>query len=216
MKEVLQKNNHLKVGLNISLHEEVADKSNYYETLLIGWKKDRFLVGDTPVLSGKPVSIPKGSYFIGHFQSYRTVYGFETSVLDVKTEPYPIIFLAYPDIVKEMYLRRHQRTKINTPASIYSIVTRNGSIMDISEGLSSGNRVFLRCRGPVLPLLCASRRPEGRTCEGCCQKCEKKVQQDPSGYRICRKFKIINTFLGWKRDEQMSLFSGMPCKIRHG
>ena len=134
MKEVLQKNNHLKVGLNISLHEEVADKSNYYETLLIGWKKDRFLVGDTPVLSGKPVSIPKGSYFIGHFQSYRTVYGFETSVLDVKTEPYPIIFLAYPDIVKEMYLRRHQRTKINTPASIYSIVTRNGSIMDISEG----------------------------------------------------------------------------------
>jgi len=134
MKEVLQKNNHLKVGLNISLHEEVADKSNYYETLLIGWKKDRFLVGDTPVLSGKPVSIPKGSYFIGHFQSYRTVYGFETSVLDVKTEPYPIIFLAYPNIVKEMYLRRHQRTKINTPASIYSIVTRNGSIMDISEG----------------------------------------------------------------------------------
>ena len=111
---------------------------------LIGWKKNRFLIGDTPVLDGKPASIPKGGYFVGHFQCYRTVYGFETSVLDVKTEPYPIVFLAYPEIVKEMYLRRHQRMKTSTTASIYKYRNEKRQHHGYQRGgLSPGNRVFL-------------------------------------------------------------------------
>lgn len=134
MKELLQKQNFLKVGLDLSLHEEVADKTSYYHTQLIGWKKDEFIIGDPPLVDGKPAVVEKGRSFVSHFQILRTVYGFETSVLDAGTKPYPIIFLAYPEVIKEMYLRRHQRTKVNTPASIYSIVTRNGSLLDVSEG----------------------------------------------------------------------------------
>ena len=58
--------------------------------------------------------------FIGHFQVFRTVFGFETSILDVGKKPFPVIFLAYPGMIKEMYLRRHKRKKINFPVTLES------------------------------------------------------------------------------------------------
>jgi len=134
MKEILKIKDYFKVGLPLSLHEEIADKTTYYQTELIGWKRNQFLVADSPLLDGRPVKISKGIAYIGHFQILRTVYGFETSVLDIGSKPFPIIFLTYPEVIKEMYLRRHKRAKINVPASIYSIVTRTGDIMDLSEG----------------------------------------------------------------------------------
>lgn len=134
MKKLLQKKDYFKVGLPLSLHEEIADKTSYYQTELIGWKKDHFLIADHPLLEGRPAEVSKGLSFIGHFQIFRTVYGFETSILDIGKKPFPVIFLAYPDMVKEMYLRRHKRLETNFPASIHSIVTRKGDIRDLSEG----------------------------------------------------------------------------------
>jgi hypothetical protein len=134
VKKILKKKDYLKVGLHLSLHEDIADKTVFYQTELIGWKRDHYLIADQPVLDGKPALLSKGLSFIGHFQLLRTVYGFETSLLDIRSKPFPIIFLAYPEIVKEMYLRRHKRLKTNVPASIYSIVKRNGEIRDLSEG----------------------------------------------------------------------------------
>lgn len=124
----------LSVGHQLSIHKDIKDMKIHHWTTLIGWKAHQFVIVDMPQNGEIAFSAKEGIVCVVRYEGLNRLYGFDTMVLKVSQYPGPLIYLKYPQIVKELSFRRHNRIKTIIPASIYNVVCNQATILDISYG----------------------------------------------------------------------------------
>lgn len=124
----------LSVGNQLTIYRDIEDAQIHHWTTLLGWKARQFLIIDMPKNDHNAFEAREGTVCLVRYEGPSKLFGFETMILKVSQYPGPLIYLKYPQIIKEMSLRRHKRIKTSIQAWIYNVVGNQAVILDISEG----------------------------------------------------------------------------------
>ncbi|MGA1875719.1 MAG: flagellar brake protein [bacterium] len=130
----------LDVGLIIFLQTKGINKDLRYRSSILGWKRGVTIIVEMPLLNGVYVSLATGCECIVRYIYNGTAYGFETVVLKSLNDPnVPLLYLAYPQKVEKIGLRRHQRVEMYLPIHIEiqgesQSQELEGNILDLSVG----------------------------------------------------------------------------------
>jgi len=130
----------LDVGLLIFLQAKGINKDIRYRSSILGWKHGVTIIVEMPLLNGAYVSLTSGCECIVRYIYNETAYGFETVVLkSLHDSNLPLLYLAYPQKVEKIGLRRHQRVEMYLPVHIEiqgesHIQELEGNILDLSVG----------------------------------------------------------------------------------
>jgi c-di-GMP-binding flagellar brake protein YcgR len=111
----------------------------------IGRKGYRYLLADLPMANGSPIFSTAGCPCVVRFLVQGVMFGFQSTVEHISFQPIPVIYLAYPDQVERVNLRKEKRVKVNLATDLRSASgeetkTVPGRIVDISH---SGCRVLV-------------------------------------------------------------------------
>jgi c-di-GMP-binding flagellar brake protein YcgR len=87
-----------------------------YGTTLLGWKEHAWLVCEWPAQLGHDTAIPGGTPCTVSYLHEGKLVGYRTDIRDTMTSPVPLLFLAFPQTVEEMHLRKHVRVSSCEPA----------------------------------------------------------------------------------------------------
>ncbi|MBH0179590.1 MAG: flagellar brake protein [Nitrospira sp.] len=106
----------LSVGLPLKISLSLDQQKLMYGSTLLGWKEHAWLVCELPsqlshvtdTLAGTPCTV---SYVLDG-----KLVGYKTEIRDLILSPVPILFLAFPQNVEEMHLRKHTRVASSEPA----------------------------------------------------------------------------------------------------
>ncbi len=106
----------LSVGLPLKISLSLGQQKVMYGSTLLGWKDHAWLVCELPsqlnhtadILAGTPCTV---SYLLDG-----KLVGYKTEIRDLILSPVPILFLAFPQNVEEMHLRKHARVSSSEPA----------------------------------------------------------------------------------------------------
>ncbi len=176
----------LDVDLGTKLLLQVDGVDSYLKTTLNGMEGDTFLMVRTPRLSGVRSKLKPGNKVIVRYLAGGSAYGFQSKILGHISEPFPLMFLSYPDIVSRNDLRKHHRVETRFSAEIHldqkklPVVVEDLSLggcrikaKRLFQSLTVGSRFFLSCNLPELEPLkhievkVRNRQEEaGRTCLG--------------------------------------------------
>ena len=99
----------LKLGLTLGGHKCV------YGTTLLGWKDHAWLVCEWPLQLGHDAAIPAGTACLVSYHHRDGLVGYRSEIRDLVTVPVPLLFLAYPQAVETMDLRKHARVSWSEP-----------------------------------------------------------------------------------------------------
>lgn len=185
---------HLTVGTQLELLEHRLRATQQYASTLIGWKPETFIIVDVSSASPESLDLPLGATLHARFERSSKLFAFETRVLSLEPKPCPLLFLSYPSLVKELAMRRHRRMRATIPVTIFSVLTNEGTILDLSEGgalvhtdteIPPGSTVFL-----------SFTLPNGDRVEHCkCWVRHTKPATAQSGYQLGLEFvDIENSF----------------------
>lgn len=122
------------VGLPISIETYYK---YYLTTHLIGWEPDAFLVTGIVQSSGKTGQLKAGERCMMRFLKEGVAYGFETKILAINFNPFPVMFSKYPKVIEQFTVRKFSRVKVNLPAQLLDGDGRfvaETTITDISAG----------------------------------------------------------------------------------
>ena len=108
----------LRTGQPIQLQLTRTDHARVY-SLLIGYLIDRAIIVTMPPLSQSDDSIAAGDTFICRAFAGRRAYAFQTDVLRVALQPFPHLYLRYPQDVKAVVIRKATRVPFERAVSIH-------------------------------------------------------------------------------------------------
>lgn len=134
-----------------------------------------YVLIDTPMELGKPLSVGKGSPAFIRFACGGVVNGFEGIVVKQYTSPSFLWALSRPAHISSTRIRQSERVSTFIPAVLATIDgSFTGVIMDLSEG---GGLFATKAEGDVVPVSCGLNftLPSGENVEGLqCQPCNIK------------------------------------------
>ena len=106
----------LTVGLALKLSLTRDQHKAMYGTALLGWKEHAWLVCEWPLQLGHSTGLPTGTPCTVSYLHDGKLVGYRTEIRDMVTAPVPLLFLAFPQTVEEMHLRKHARVSSSEPA----------------------------------------------------------------------------------------------------
>lgn len=108
----------LTVGLPLKLSFSVNGSKGMYGSTLLGWKEHAWLVCEWPLQIGHGIDIPRGTPCTVSYLHEGKLIGYRSEIRDVITAPVPLVFVAYPQTVEAMHLRKHVRVTSSEPVVI--------------------------------------------------------------------------------------------------
>lgn len=106
----------LSVGLALKLSLTLDQQKMMYGSTLLGWKEHAWLVCELPSQLGHTADILPGASCTVSYLFEGKLVGYRTEIRDLIVSPVPILFLAFPQTVEEMHLRKHARVSSSEPA----------------------------------------------------------------------------------------------------
>lgn len=125
----------LKISLTLR-----GEKATYGSTLL-GWKDHAWLMCEWPMPLGHDADIPTGTACIVSYLHDGKLVGYQSDVREMLCSPVPLLFLAFPQTVEEMHLRKHTRVTSCEPAVLIRTDTESRSMSSISSADYIGGMV---------------------------------------------------------------------------
>jgi c-di-GMP-binding flagellar brake protein YcgR len=120
MKEVIAStppaSSFLTVGLALKISLTLDQQKAMYGSALLGWKEHAWLVCEWPLQLGLMTEIPRGTPCTISYLLDGKLVGYRTEIRDMVTSPVPLLFVAFPQTVEEMHLRKHARVSSSEPA----------------------------------------------------------------------------------------------------
>ena len=105
----------LTVGHALKLSLTLPHHKAMYGSTLLGWKDHAWLVCEWPAQLGHDAEIPRGTPCTISYLHDGKLIGYRTEVRDLVTSPVPLLFIAFPQQVEEMHLRKHARVSSCEP-----------------------------------------------------------------------------------------------------
>ncbi|MEQ1792847.1 MAG: flagellar brake protein [Nitrospira sp.] len=105
----------LTVGLSLKLSLTLNGQKGMYGSTLLGWKDYAWLVCEWPLQIGHGTDIPSGTPCTVSYLHEGKLVGYRTEIRDMLTSPVPLLFIAFPQTVEEMHLRKHTRVSSCEP-----------------------------------------------------------------------------------------------------
>ena len=106
----------LTVGLSLKLSLTRGQQKTMYGTALLGWKEHAWLVCEWPLQLGRTTEILQGTPCTVSYLHDGKLVGYRTEIRDTVTSPIPLLFIAFPQTVEEMHLRKYARVSSSEPA----------------------------------------------------------------------------------------------------
>lgn len=117
----------LTVGLSLKLSLTLNGQKGMYGSTLLGWKDYAWLVCEWPLQLGHGADIPSGTPCTVSYLHDGKLVGYRTEVRDMLTSPVPLLFIAFPQSVEEMHLRKHTRVSSCEPIVLERMDGKSGS-----------------------------------------------------------------------------------------
>lgn len=108
----------LSVGLPLKISFSLDQQKVMYGSTLLGWKEHAWLVCELPSQLSHRTDIPVGTSCTLSYLFEGKLVGYKTKIRDLLLAPVPILFLAFPQTVEEMHLRKHARVSSSEPAML--------------------------------------------------------------------------------------------------
>lgn len=137
----------LTVGHALKISMTLNNRKTMFGSTLLGWKDHAWLVCEWPTQLGPGADIPKGTPCTISYLHEGKLVGYRTDIRDLVTSPLPLLFIAFPQTVEEMHLRKHHRVSSCEPVllirrdaggrsalSIPSCDYAGGLLRDLSQG----------------------------------------------------------------------------------
>jgi c-di-GMP-binding flagellar brake protein YcgR len=133
----------LRIGMGTTLQFQIGKKGAEFRAtaVLVGLVPDEYLIIRVPPIPGILSRLNEGDPMIVRYLYGGNLYGFTSKILTQIYKPTLMLFVAYPEAVETLNLRRTPRVQCCFPATL----TRNSRtfravVLDISQG---GSRVGL-------------------------------------------------------------------------
>lgn len=117
----------LTVGLSLKLSLTLNGQKGMYGSTLLGWKDYAWLVCEWPSQIGHGADIPNGTPCTVSYLHEGKLVGYRTEIRDMLTSPVPLLFIAFPQSVEEMHLRKHTRVSSCEPIVLERVDNDAGS-----------------------------------------------------------------------------------------
>lgn len=105
----------LAVGLSLKLSLILNGQKGMYGSTLLGWKDHAWLVCEWPLQVGHGTEIPRGTLCTVSYLHDGKLVGYRTEIRDMLSAPVPLLFIAFPQSIEEMHLRKHARVSSCEP-----------------------------------------------------------------------------------------------------
>jgi Flagellar protein YcgR/PilZ domain len=105
----------LTVGLSLKLSFTLNGQKGMYGSTLLGWKDYAWLVCEWPLQVGHGTEIQRGTPCTVSYLHDGKLVGYRTEIRDMLSAPVPLLFIAFPQTVEEMHLRKHARVSSCEP-----------------------------------------------------------------------------------------------------
>jgi c-di-GMP-binding flagellar brake protein YcgR len=105
----------LMVGLPLQLVMGSGQSKVNCVSTLLGWKERTWLICEWPFHLGHAVSCEAGTRCLVRYLIDGKLIGYESEVRTTQTSPVPLLYLAFPQTVEEVHLRKHVRVPSNEP-----------------------------------------------------------------------------------------------------
>lgn len=128
---------YLTVGLSLKLSLTLNGQKGMYGSTLLGWKDYAWLVCEWPLQVGPGIDIPRGTPCTVSYLYEGKLVGYRTEVRDMLTSPVPLLFIAFPQSVEEMHLRKHSRVSSFEPIVLECVTAER----EVGHGVSSSRVV---------------------------------------------------------------------------
>jgi c-di-GMP-binding flagellar brake protein YcgR len=121
------------VGLDLYMDLLVNNNKVRCKATVHGWVDNQFFMTSSPTLNGQEVQIKPNEVITVRFILDGVVYGFNSMMLRRVLGPVNLWFLAYPNIIETITLRKHSRLPMLIPVTING-EQHKGLILDLSLG----------------------------------------------------------------------------------
>lgn len=130
-----QKREHLGIELDVMLQLQLRGAKDVWKSTLVGFVREQYLIVSIPQIPGLWVKLHQQNHIIVRYVHRGKVYGFYTTLVGTMDEPFRLAFLAYPENIEVVNLRRFERTPCMIPAQL-SIegLSCKGVFTDVSPG----------------------------------------------------------------------------------
>lgn len=128
----------LTVGLSLKLSLTLNGQKGMYGSTLLGWKDYAWLVCEWPLQIGHGTEIPVGTACTVSYLHDGKLVGYRTEVRDMLTSPVPLLFIAFPQLVEEMHLRKHTRVSSCEPVVLERLDGESGNGNSASSKIVGG------------------------------------------------------------------------------
>lgn len=105
----------LAVGLPLKLSMVQRGQQEGYASTLLGWKEYAWLICEWPSQAAHGTEIPRGTACTVSYMHHGKLVGYRSEIRDLVMTPVPLLFLAYPQSVETMHLRKHVRVSSGEP-----------------------------------------------------------------------------------------------------
>ena len=96
-----------------------------------GCKEYHYVLIDHPIHNGLRVLVESNKPCVVRFIHEGNVFGFSGHIISVIKQPFPLVFLTYPDQLESLNLRTNPRYPVRIEAT-FSHLTRGGSLLQES------------------------------------------------------------------------------------
>lgn len=108
----------LSVGLPLQLCFVEQHGQTQYGASLFGWKAGEWLLCEWPYHLGQPVACQTNDACLVRYMFEGRFIGYPSVILNQQLQPFPFLYLAFPQAVEEVALRRHTRVSLKEPLLI--------------------------------------------------------------------------------------------------
>lgn len=131
----------LTVGLSLKISLLLDQQKAVFGSALLGWKEHSWLVCEWPLQLGHATEIPKGTPCTVSYLLDGKLVGYRTEIRDMVISPVPLLFIAFPQTVEEMHLRKHARVSSSEPALLMRTDSQSKTASPISSSDYAGGLV---------------------------------------------------------------------------
>lgn len=131
----------LTVGLSLKLSLTLDQRKAMYGSALLGWKEYAWLVCEWPLQLDRTAEIPRGTPCTVSYLLDGKLVGYRTEIRDMVVAPVPLLFIAFPQTVEELHLRKHARVPSSEPALLMRTDGRSKGTAPLSSEDYAGGLV---------------------------------------------------------------------------
>jgi c-di-GMP-binding flagellar brake protein YcgR len=106
----------LTVGLSLKISLTRNGQKTMYGSTLLGWKEHAWLVCEWPSQIAHSADISAGTPCTVSYLLDGKLVGYRTEIRELSVSPVPLLFIAFPQTVEQMHLRKHARVSSSEPA----------------------------------------------------------------------------------------------------